>query len=183
MKRFLVMIKETSTNSSSFLSHRKQLQSLDMTKKQLPESTGEWTDRPRGSSHRQGEEEKGSSMRKCPSVVLSLGLSAVHAAYTVVRADTEKPTVFLTQGTGKGKLANCKYWSEWGKSHKGKGTSRANICLPDWPLNHTDKKQTQSNPAQGKRSKQSINNRVYTVQAQPREWPTKIKETLFISGK
>lgn len=103
------MIKETSTNSSSFLSHRKQLQSLDMMKKQLPESTGEWTDGPRGSSRCQGEEEKGSSMRKCPSVVLSLGLSAVRAACTVVRADTEKPTVFLTQGTGKGKLANCKY--------------------------------------------------------------------------
>lgn len=126
------MIKETSTNSSSFLSHRKQLQSLDMTKKQLPESTGEWTDRPRGSSRRQGEEEKGSSMRKCPSVVLSLGLSAVHAACTVVRADTEKPTVFLTQGTGKGKLANCKYWSEWENPTRARGPAeRISVSLTD----------------------------------------------------
>lgn len=122
MKRFLVMIKETSTNSSSSLSHRKQPQSLDMMKKQLRGSTGEWRDRPRGSSSCQGEEEKGSSMRGRPSVVLSLGLSAVHAACTwVVRADTERPTVFLTQGIRKGKLANCKYWSKWENPSRARG--------------------------------------------------------------
>lgn len=127
MKRFLAMMKETSTNSSPSLSHRKQLQSLDMMKKQLRESKGERTDRRRGSSGCQGEEEKGTSMRECLSVVLSLGLGAVHAACTVVRADAEKPTVFPTQGLGRGKLANCKYRSEWENPTRARGPAAERI--------------------------------------------------------
>lgn len=98
-----------------------------MTKRQLSESRGEWTEAERLREGIQLPRRRGDRQlyEEIPiSVALSLRLSAVHVPCTVVRADIEKPTIFLTWGTNKGKLDKQQMLKQVGDSHRGKGTGR-----------------------------------------------------------
>ena len=110
------------------------------------------------------------------SISMGLGLTAAHEMCTVVRATYRKPHKF--SGLGKQKRKAGKPWMF--KESRG-------IYLPDWTLNHTSTKQTQSHPVKGKRSEQSEKllhkQQSFTVQALPRKWLTKTQEKLFASGK
>ena len=107
------------------------------------------------------------------STSTGLGLTAAHETCTVVRATHRK----LHKLSGLGKQKKKSWQTVDVKESRG-------IYLPDWTLDHTSTKETQSHPGKGKRAEQSKEwLQDFTVQALPRKWLTKTKEKLFASGK
>jgi len=90
-----------------------------------------------------------------------LRLSAVHAACTVVKADTENPRSFWPGEPEKKRNAGkpCIVVKQEGEPHQTKSWTgdlqTPNIHLPDGHLKHTNTKQTQSSLLKGKRPEQS----------------------------